>query len=409
MMRILNLANVDSEGAGIAVSRTHKRLMSLGYDSHLLLDKDIHPQNRLSKKFNHYLDKVKYILSKYKLNRIKYDPKYSFYTTQEKNHININLLLSQIQDGDIIIIYWIAGGYLNTSNLSAIKKNFDVQIFWYAVDMAPFTGGCHYYWTCNGHKFDCQKCPAILNGSKKIASAQLALKKQNILNTEITILASSDTGVVKMQESSIKYFDYKKLPYAIDVEVFIPRPKKREKNVLKVFFNAQNAHVIRKGFSYLVDVINKLKPLLLETNFEIHLLSVNAEEHHKFISENDNIKIIPLKRPANAERELAKLYNMSDLMICTSVEDLSPLMVNEALLCGVPVIGFKNASNSEYIQDGKNGFLVAEHDTMRIADLVVRILRHEIIFDVPEVIRQSVYNIHESNSWNKIFKEVIKK
>jgi glycosyltransferase involved in cell wall biosynthesis len=82
-------------------------------------------------------------------------------------------------------------------------------------------------------------------------------------------------------------------------------------------------------------------------------------------------------------------------------------MVNEALLCGIPVITFNNASNSEYIMNGKNGILIEKYETTLFAKSIFDYVSAKYSFSDAIEIRNSVLHIHEKNNWNKIFKKNI--
>jgi glycosyltransferase involved in cell wall biosynthesis len=45
-------------------------------------------------------------------------------------------------------------------------------------------------------------------------------------------------------------------------------------------------------------------------------------------------------------------------MINYSIEDAGPMMINESLACGVPVISFRVGGAKEFILNSRNGFLI---------------------------------------------------
>ena len=61
------------------------------------------------------------------------------------------------------------------------------------------------------------------------------------------------------------------------------------------------------------------------------------------------------------ERKMADLYAVSDVMIYPTRADNLPLVVLEAMSCGLPVIASNLGGISEIIKHGKNGYLVDDY------------------------------------------------
>tara|TARA_B100001540_G_C15512991_1_gene508935 strand:- start:131 stop:607 length:477 start_codon:yes stop_codon:yes gene_type:complete len=60
------------------------------------------------------------------------------------------------------------------------------------------------------------------------------------------------------------------------------------------------------------------------------------------------------------ENELINFYNKNDFFLNQSIQDAGPVMVNEALACGTPVISFRNGVSVDVIRNGYNGFLISK-------------------------------------------------
>ena len=95
-----------------------------------------------------------------------------------------------------------------------------------------------------------------------------------------------------------------------------------------------------KGISYLVEALQKLSRMLSEKMCsEVLLVAIG----------NDFDKLKPLL-PANIDSlglgfvskdELPEIYSMCDMYLCSSVNDAGPMMVNQSLCCGTPVVGLR--------------------------------------------------------------------
>ena len=72
--------------------------------------------------------------------------------------------------------------------------------------------------------------------------------------------------------------------------------------------------------------------------------------------------------------DLAKVYNKADVFMCTSVEDSAPMMLEEAMLCGVPTVSFDVGTAKQFIVNGKNGYVVERFNTLNFAEKVYTLL-----------------------------------
>ena len=52
--------------------------------------------------------------------------------------------------------------------------------------------------------------------------------------------------------------------------------------------------------------------------------------------------------------DLVNFYNSSDFMINYTIEDAGPMMINESLACGIPVISFRIGGSKYFILNNRN-------------------------------------------------------
>jgi glycosyltransferase involved in cell wall biosynthesis len=205
-----------------------------------------------------------------------------------------------------------------------------------------------------------------------------------------------------MRQAKIKYNSYTKIPYPIDTDIFNYINDTENIKTFRIFFNAQNITDDRKGWTYFKEYILFLDKLIntIDGAFKVELITTNEQTHTKELGSLKNISLISFGWASNDE-SLAKLYQKANLMVCTSVEDLSPLMVNEALLCGVPVFGFDNASNREYIFETINGAIFKFGDVQAMAEKTIRYVQNRNLLKDKLTIRNSVIQIHHRETWYK--------
>ena len=71
---------------------------------------------------------------------------------------------------------------------------------------------------------------------------------------------------------------------------------------------------------------------------------------------------------------LALVYQAADIFVCPSVEDAGPMMIPEAMLCGVPVVAFNTGGAPDLIETMKTGYLAAYKDSFDLAQGMYNLL-----------------------------------
>ena len=138
-----------------------------------------------------------------------------------------------------------------------------------------------------------------------------------------------------------------------------------------VFFGAQKLNQRRKGMHLLVQALLRLaddwpsdKPLPL-------LLS--AGNANDFSDLRD--KGFPLVDLGYVDvPTLAKAYAAADVFACPSIEDSGPMMINESIMSGTPVVAFKMGVAEDLIQNGVTGFIAELGDIVGFSDGLKNVL-----------------------------------
>ena len=126
--------------------------------------------------------------------------------------------------------------------------------------------------------------------------------------------------------------------------------------------------VPRKGFQ---DVLKAFRsPLLKESTLWI----AGSGPLEKMIGEMPNVKLLGrLDRPRLIEA-LSKAW----CLVIPSRGDTGPMIVKEARVVGLPVVTTSEGGQSNYIEEGRNGFFVEPGDITRLADRLHALLsNHE--------------------------------
>lgn len=85
------------------------------------------------------------------------------------------------------------------------------------------------------------------------------------------------------------------------------------------------------------------------------------------------VRFLPRKNAA----EMADLYNLADVVLCTSRNDLLPISLIEASACGRPIVATDVGAVTDIVVDSETGCVVPEGDSAQFAVAVADLLRNE--------------------------------
>lgn len=382
-MNILNLATTDENAAGVACRNINKSLVLAGYKS-VLLVKESRLRNpdviALRRKkpdntFQYYYRKAenKFRLLYRSINPLIKDDKYSFHNLNErKKHVSGNEILSKVPfKPDVILVFWVSD-FVNSATMKELSDLTGARILWMMTDNAPLTGGCHYPWDCKGFHSDCSNCPAILTPSKKIIARQnLAYKKQHIPE-KLELMSGSSSDYERALKSSL--FSEKKvhkLLAPVDENIFKPGDKAAAKEYFGIqqqkkviFFGATSLDDPRKGVQRFLDALHILKGKLTNTNIEFTLMLAGREGFQHFRNIGVDIKEVGYLN----EENLVKAYQAADVTVSPSLEDSGPMMVNQSVMCGTPMVAFNTGVAEDIVHTGKTGYLARLFDSADLAE-----------------------------------------
>lgn len=344
-----------------------------------------HETKIIKEKIAWRLRKIKETL---KFEKNKTDPDYCFFEIDEKkSYIRTSVLLKKAKLMPDIIIVLFTKGFINSRNLFELNNTTKAPILWIMYDMAPFTGGCHYAWDCTGYMNSCGCCPGMFsNNPKDVTRRNLNFKKRYLNKTDIQVVAASEWQYKQVKSSSL-FRDriIHKIYISIDNSVFKPI----EKNVVRsqiginvdkrvIFFGAVVLTQKRKGMSYLLESLNilrekietsdsalKNKVLLLIAGRGIDEIAEMLPFEYHYLGKTDN------------SYEIASAYQASDVFICPSIEDSGPMMINQSMMCGTPVVSFKMGVAIDLVIEGYTGYSAVLRDSMDLAQGVYNVLSLE--------------------------------
>jgi glycosyltransferase involved in cell wall biosynthesis len=240
--------------------------------------------------------------------------------------------------------------------------------------MQAFTGHCAHSLTCRKWKSGCGECPflSIYPAIPVDTTASLWQDKRLIYaHCFFQLVAPSRWLSEKVKQSIVGHQPSALIYNGVNTDTFKPfnKAKVRQKFNLPsdailvggVADQGLQANVF-KGGAYMVEVIKAL----CARESKCFFLSIGAAGH------SGTPRIINIPRVEN-ETELAMLYSCLDIYLLTSIAENCPLVVLEAMACGVPVAAFAAGGVPELVRDHIDGFVVAWRNTALLTEAVVKL------------------------------------
>jgi glycosyltransferase involved in cell wall biosynthesis len=334
-------------------------------------------------KFEWRLNKIKKILRLKE--KSKPDPDYCFFQLKEQKLVyKTKTLLRKAKIKPDVIIVLFAKNFINIKNIYELNKITSAPIFWIMFDMAPFTGGCHYAWECKGYLNSCGNCPGLFStNSYDVSYNNLLYKKKYIDKTNIHLIAASEWQYRQAKVSSLfKNKIIHKILLSIDSSVFKPTDKEEIKSKLGipankkvVFFGSVVLTQKRKGMCYLLESLRILKEKTKgsDSGLDDNILLLIAGMGIDRIVESLPFNFHYLGKLTDTY-EIASAYQAADVFICPSIEDSGPMMINQSLMCGTPVVSFEMGVAPDLIISGQTGYIAKLKDSADMAQGLYNVL-----------------------------------
>ncbi|MEW6095641.1 MAG: glycosyltransferase family 4 protein [bacterium] len=201
-----------------------------------------------------------------------------------------------------------------------------------------------------------------------------------ILKTSDAIASEGDNQT----QDIIKIFNISKekcfnLPDGVDVSIIekhTANPKITRADIgLKltdfVLINV-NRLAPNKGVKYLIDALNILRKTIKD--IKLIIIGTGSEETNILRQiENYGLKDIVLHFKNVDDEKLYNYYSLADAFVCPTLYEGLPIVILEAMACGLPIVATNTAENPQVVKDKINGFLVPVASETGIADGVLRL------------------------------------
>lgn len=359
-------------GAFIASDRLHQGLVELGIDSTLAYGRILNNSDSSLKASKNYklLDqqnKIERLLSK------------SCKEIGLNDIGNISSLLLARKD------YFNRSSILNFHNLHsdyfsylALPKLTEGKVaVWTLHDMWSFTGHCAYSYDCSRWQTGCGKCPyPSSQPAIKRDATYLEWKIKNWIysRSQLTIVAPSIWLTKQAQQSVLKRFSIYHIPYGIDTNVYQPLEKEQCRTLLGLpvgkkvlMFGAQSLTDRRKGSDLLFKALSCL-PESIKAEIVLLTLGDDSTASAEIGINTFNLGYV------SSDRLKSIAYSSADLFVFPTRADNLPLVLQESLSCGTPIVSFNIGGVSDLVRPGVTGYLAEPEDAQDFSAGIVKLL-----------------------------------
>jgi len=287
-----------------------------------------------------------------------------------------------------------------------IKRDFDFDIidahFGYPDGFAAVLAGFFFkkpvIITLRGHDiFELPRHPV------RIRQVRYALKKANII---FSVAEALKEGAVKLGIPPQKIHV---ISNGVNIKRFSPLEKRKAREIVglpankKIVFSVGHL-VIRKGFQFIIDAIEKLN----DKNIMLVICGGSSQEGNfegelKLRASKAGVDVFFAGALKN--EDLSLWYNACDIFCLASSKEGWPNVVLEAMACGKPVVATRVWGTPEVICNEKLGILVEKQDGKLLADAIETALKKE--WD-----EEYIRNYACSQTWahvaQKVYKDFLK-
>jgi glycosyltransferase involved in cell wall biosynthesis len=268
----------------------------------------------------------------------------------------------QVKDADIIHLHnlhsW--NGYFSIFALPELCSR--KQVVWTLHDMQLLTGHCAYSFDCEKWEIGCGKCP-YLDIYPKLTKDTTAFiwktKKRIYQQCDMHIVVPSKWLQNIVSQSILSHLSCSLIYNGIDITIYKPHNKEDVRNKFNI---PETAYVVL--FSADLGINNPfkggefIKQLIEYYQLYSNILFVNIGGGNSIVK-YDKIWNIPY---VQNEQEMSYWYSAADVYVYPSLADNCPLVILEAMACGLPIVTFETGGIPELVLHNETGYVAKYKD-----------------------------------------------
>ncbi|MBE9009082.1 glycosyltransferase family 4 protein [Pseudanabaenaceae cyanobacterium LEGE 13415] len=372
-MRVLHINHSDTYGgAAIAGYRLHQGLLQQGVDSRLLVGRVKTESDRVSQvppvsSLEHQLERVTRKLGFNYIHQLS-----SFQILQHPVY----------QSAEVLNFHNLHTHYFNYLSVPSLVKQ--KPAVWTLHDMWAMTGHCAYSYACDRWKIGCGECPDLKSYPSVRRDStrwEWKLKQWVYQHSNLSIVAPSRWLYELAKQSLLDRFPIHYIPNGIDTETYSPRDRNQcraelgiEPNRKVLLFISQSLKDLRKGGDLLLQAIQQL-PASLKSEILLVTLGEHEVSQATFGIETLNLGYI------DDDAKKVTAFSAADLFVFPTRADNLPLVLQESLACGTPMVSCRIGGVPDLVRPGETGYLAAPEDAGDLSRGIVQLLEQDEVRD----------------------------
>jgi glycosyltransferase involved in cell wall biosynthesis len=247
-------------------------------------------------------------------------------------------------------------------------------------DMWAFTGHCSHSFECQRWRTGCGRCPHLDTYPavpRDATAIEWRLKQRTLGSTPMTVVSPSRWLADLASQSLLQRYPVIVIPNGLDTETYSPQPVPFARDVFGI---PHDATVVMHGSANLADtakgggsVLEAVGMLPQAIRDRLHLLVMGDGQPTALRRAN-----VPFTMTGylSSDRLKALAYSCADVFVLPTLADNLPLMLQESMACGTPIIASSVGGVPELVRPGQTGYLVRPGDAKDLRDQLARLLEH---------------------------------
>lgn len=404
-MKVLHINQSDTlGGAAIAAQRLHKALPAQDVQSKLLVDKQQSDSDLVASiPRRRHLDSLSSRMAYYVgLNYVNHTS--TFNISRHPLYV----------EADILNFHNLHGDYFNYLALSKLTRHKPAVLTLH--DMWSFTGHCAYSFECDRWQTGCGKCPHLHTYpkvSRDRTAVEWKLKQWTYKHANLTIVSPSAWLSQLARKSLLGHYSVHTIPNGLDVQCYRPLDKAMCRTALELptnktvlLFSAQSLSDSRKGGDLLFSALAKIQPCL-KSNLLLLMFGKGNEDVENSLG-------IPIRSLGyiGGDRLKALVYSAADLFLFPTRADNLPLVLQESMACGLPMVSFDTGGVSELVRPGVTGYVAQPENAADLSAKIVDLIRNsdlrQLMATQCREIAVEEYSVElQVRRYEKLYREVI--